>query len=227
MSQISAGEVRYQTRLSPTPSPSAGQAIAGHALAVHRCYSPLRPALGPIIFSAVADALEWVVKSRRAGHVFHYVDDFIFVGPPQLSDCHRDLHIFSQSCSTLGVTIADEKTEEPATCLTVLGIEVDSRAMELMLPQEKLRRVKELLLSWRGRKYSRNRDLEFCLGFYNTLQRSSGLAAPSYVAYITCSRKPITLRRTSSCVSTRNSKPTLNGGPPSYPHGTALPFFAR
>ena len=106
----------------------------------------------PIIFLAVADALEWVVKSRGAGHVFYYVDDFIFVGPPQSPDCHHDLQIFSQSCAMLGVIIADEKTKGPATCVTVLGIEVDSRAMELRLPEEKTTAGKRATALMAGKK---------------------------------------------------------------------------
>ena len=43
----------------------------------------------PIIFSAVADALQWVVKARGAIHVFHYVDDFVIVGPSHSSKCSR------------------------------------------------------------------------------------------------------------------------------------------
>ena len=94
----------------------------------------------PILFSAVADALEWVVKSRGAAHVFHYVDDFVFVGPPGSSDCDKDLHLFALTCHNLGggVVIADDKTEGPATRLTVLGIEIDTMAMEIRLHEEKL-----------------------------------------------------------------------------------------
>lgn len=36
----------------------------------------------PIIFSTVADALEWIVKVEGAIHIFHYVDNFVIVAPP-------------------------------------------------------------------------------------------------------------------------------------------------
>ena len=35
-----------------------------------------------IIFSAVADALQWLMERRGAKHTFHYVDDFIAVSRP-------------------------------------------------------------------------------------------------------------------------------------------------
>ena len=36
----------------------------------------------PKIFNAVADALEWCARQRGSHQVFHYLDDFIVVGPP-------------------------------------------------------------------------------------------------------------------------------------------------
>ena len=38
----------------------------------------------PKIFNAVADALEWIVGRQVPGKVIHYLDDFLFVGRPQL-----------------------------------------------------------------------------------------------------------------------------------------------
>ena len=36
----------------------------------------------PKIFTAIADALEWYLKSQGITHVFHYLDDFTIVGSP-------------------------------------------------------------------------------------------------------------------------------------------------
>ena len=33
----------------------------------------------PLIFSALADALEWVVRQAGVRYIFHYVDDFIII----------------------------------------------------------------------------------------------------------------------------------------------------
>ena len=41
-----------------------------------------------------------------------------------------------------------EKTEGPATSLTFLGIQIDTRAMQLSLPQEKLHDLKGRLNHW-------------------------------------------------------------------------------
>ena len=50
------------------------------------------------------------------------------------------------------MVVAEEKGEGPAPCLTVLGIEIDSRAMELHLPPDKLQRLLQLQRDWRSKK---------------------------------------------------------------------------
>ncbi len=45
-----------------------------------------------------------------------------------------------------GIPLAEDKQEGPSSSLTFLGIEVDTVAMELRLPQQKLR---VLVTQWR------------------------------------------------------------------------------
>ena len=91
----------------------------------------------PLIFSAVADALEWVVRQAGAQHIFHYIDDFILLGPQGSEECARGLRCLEQACENLGFVLATEKTEGPATTGTILGIEFDTEAMVLRLPEDK------------------------------------------------------------------------------------------
>ena len=130
----------------------------------------------PIIFSAVADALEWIVKEKGATHIFHYVDDFVIVGPPGSAKCGNDLLV--KTCSDLGVLVAEDKTEGPATCLTVLGVEIDTLAMELRLPQGKLDRLNGVLAEWRGKRSGKRRDLESLVGL---LQHASQVVRPGRI----------------------------------------------
>jgi hypothetical protein len=39
----------------------------------------------PIIFTALADVLQWVIEQRGTSHVAHYLDDFITVGATLIS----------------------------------------------------------------------------------------------------------------------------------------------
>ena len=42
----------------------------------------------PIIFTALADALQWVIEQRGTSHVAHYLDDFVTVGTPNTDQCY-------------------------------------------------------------------------------------------------------------------------------------------
>ena len=103
---------------------------------------------------------------RESGfdHVFHYIDDFVLVGPPGSEDCERGLRCLQQVCSNTGVILASDKTEGPTTRLTVLGIEFDTQAMMMRLPDEKLQRLQALLDTWHGRGSGSRGDLESLVG---------------------------------------------------------------
>ena len=118
----------------------------------------------PKLFTAVADALEWMVKSKGVRFLSHYLDDFIIVGAPDSEKCKVGLEQLLDSCKVLGIQIATHKVEGPLTCIMFLGIEVDTKAMELRLPPEKLQRLKEMIEKWRSRKSCTKEELESLVG---------------------------------------------------------------
>ena len=99
----------------------------------------------PKIFNAVADALHWYLCQRGVTSLFHYLDDFNILAPPQSPRCRQDLSPLLQVCAELGIPIASHKTEGTASCLVFLGIEVDTMANELRLPKDKLCHLQTLL----------------------------------------------------------------------------------
>ena len=58
---------------------------------------------------------------------------------PTSSQCSVAMATAIQVCTELGIPIEPEKNEGPATTLSVLGIEFDTEAMMLRLPNTKLR----------------------------------------------------------------------------------------
>lgn len=102
----------------------------------------------PKIFNAVADALCWYLHQSGIPVIQHYLDDFIVVVPPNSDQCLRSLN---HECQVLGVPIADHKLDGPTTCLTYLGIEMDTLAGLLRLPAAKLHRLQDLLRDWQSR----------------------------------------------------------------------------
>ena len=77
-------------------------------------------------------------------------------------------------CEELGVPIEKGKTEGPNTTLTFLGIEIDSRAMQLRLPSDKLQELSALLCQWMQgnragtpRRSGTKRELLLLIGLLN------------------------------------------------------------
>ncbi len=118
----------------------------------------------PLIFSALADALQWMMEQRGASWVRHYVDDFVTVGPPASLACGHNMEIMQETCERAGMPIEPDKNEGPAQVITFLGLELDTNYLEIRLPSEKLTRLKALLSAWRGRKACKKRELLSLVG---------------------------------------------------------------
>ena len=63
----------------------------------------------PKIFSAVADALEWMLRQAGVCHSRHYLDDFIILGPPGSAACQEALDTLTTLCRQLGVPLAPHR----------------------------------------------------------------------------------------------------------------------
>ena len=97
----------------------------------------------PKLLNAVADALEWCIRQVGVTYIYRYLDDFIVVGPPSSPQCSYDLAALKSVCASLnwGASGCQYKEEGLTTCLTFLGIKIDSVAAELRLPGDKLQRL--------------------------------------------------------------------------------------
>ena len=84
--------------------------------------------------------------------VDHYLDDFITVGQPHSHECQHNMETALEVCEELGPPVASEKVDGPATCLDVLGIEINTTAMEIRLPKRKLDKLVQLVKYWKSRK---------------------------------------------------------------------------
>ena len=118
----------------------------------------------PLLFTVVADALQWALMSRGVAFIFHYVDDFIVLGRADSFDCARWVGVMDTTCEELGLPIEPEKSEGPSTTIPFLGVELDSVAMEARLPQQKLVQLRSLLGRWRKYKGCSKRDLLSLVG---------------------------------------------------------------
>ncbi|XP_062517655.1 uncharacterized protein LOC134192917 [Corticium candelabrum] len=116
----------------------------------------------PQIFSAVADASLWAMYVCASA--LHCLDDFLFFGEPGSDECPNNLSHALATCRSLSVPVAKHKTEGSAYCMTFLGIAIDTNEGCLRLPENKLRRLCELLREWSYKRACTKRELLSLVG---------------------------------------------------------------
>ena len=119
----------------------------------------------PYIFTCLADLVEWIA-TRNYGVTFlmHYLDDFHTLGPPDSSVCQHNMDKSLHCFSKLGIPLHPDKLEGPSTCLTVLGIELDSENLQARLPKDKFDKITALLEAWSHKRFCKRKDLESLIG---------------------------------------------------------------
>ncbi len=118
----------------------------------------------PKIFSALADALEWILFNRGVSTLIHYLDDFLTMGCGNTSQCSVNLNQIQDTCKLLGIPLKRQKIEGPDSRMTFLGIELDTTTMEARLPKSKLDHLKEVLHEWSNKKSCQKRNLLSLIG---------------------------------------------------------------
>lgn len=118
----------------------------------------------PKLFNAVADALQWVMQQRGITWVEHYLDDFMTVGRQSSQECYRNMQTALTVCEELGMPVAPEKVDGPTMCLDLLGIEIDTKSMEIRLPKRKLDKLAQLVKYWKSRKAGKKRSIQSLVG---------------------------------------------------------------
>ena len=129
----------------------------------------------PKIFTAVADAVEWIVRQEGVDFTIHYLDDYLVVGAPASQESAEALSTLLGGFECLGLPVAMDKLEGPWSRLTFLGFELDSSTLEIRLPQAKLREIPRLISTWVGRKSCSRKELESLVG---QLGHASRVVAP-------------------------------------------------
>ena len=140
---------------------------------------PFGPRSAPKIFSATADALEWIIANEGESlveFVIHYLNDFLFGGSPNSDTCKRSLDLALNICDWLGFPVMTEKVFGPSTLLEFLGFIIDMTAMEIRLPEEKLCHLKSLLEGWISRKSCTKRELLSLIGSLQHAQARPGIS---------------------------------------------------
>ena len=111
--------------------------------------------------------MAWAMYCEGIVNCLHYLDDFLFWGPPSSQECGRAMRRATAWCERLGLPVAPHKTVGPTTTLTFLGIEIDSEAWLLRLPADKLDRLRQTLARWRSKRHATKHELQVLIGLLN------------------------------------------------------------
>ena len=119
----------------------------------------------PFIFSSMADLLEWILRHNYGlNFLSHYLDDFYTMGPPNSPACQNNLDTCLWLFRVWHIPLHPNKVEGPSTCLTVLGIELDSITLQACLPRDKFESIVALLESWSVKRHCSWKELESLIG---------------------------------------------------------------
>jgi hypothetical protein len=93
----------------------------------------------PFIFDSVANMVQWILQHRyQVRYLFHYLDDFITLGPAASNECAENIGITKVVFARLGLPLHPSKCEGPTTILVFLGIELDKRATNCSVTHRKI-----------------------------------------------------------------------------------------
>ena len=96
------------------------------------------------------------------------------VQPPASGEGERSLHAAISTLAALGIPVSMSKLEGPGTCVTFLGIVIDTIRFQLRLPEDKLIRIRSIVASWIGRRSGRRSNMESLLGHLSLLYDQVG-----------------------------------------------------
>jgi len=134
----------------------------------HDAALPMGASASCQLFENFSTAFEWILfKKFGIKGISHLLDDFFFVGKANSNECSVALNTFLALADTLGVPIKSEKTQRPTTCITIYGIEIDSKAMVARLPRDKIEKILLLLNEFKVKRKVTLRELQSLLGLLN------------------------------------------------------------
>ena len=120
------------------------------------------------LFKKFSTALQWMLTEKLGvQHCVHILDDFLFIGPSNSSECYSSLLAFHVLAKDLGLPIKSEKTVYPCTSLTFLGLELDTVRFEVRLPEDKLHQIKLEIQSFQLKRSATLQELQSLIGKLN------------------------------------------------------------
>lgn len=96
--------------------------------------------------------------------MYGYIDDFLVMGST-LEECNHGLHNLLELLRSLGFYISWDKLCSPSRMMKYLGINIDTCAVELSLPADKLVKVRGLVGAFLGYTHANKRQILALAGY--------------------------------------------------------------
>ena len=113
----------------------------------------------PFLFDQFASAIHWILTHNyNLTNLIHYLDDYLILEHSH-TKCSQSKNTMLTLCHQLNIPLSLDKLEGPSTCLSFLGIEIDTTAWVLRLPADKLQALLTELATWSTKKTCTKRQL--------------------------------------------------------------------
>ena len=120
----------------------------------------------PGIFHPITQAVRRMMARKGYPDTVVYLDDWLVIAPSKEA-CLETMNVLLKLLRELGFSISYKKVVMPAVKLTFLGIEIDSQAMLLTLPEDKAQELQDLVVHFSGKRHASLRQLQTLAGKLN------------------------------------------------------------
>ena len=100
--------------------------------------------------------------AQKSVQILPYIDDLVGIGVEDHAE--DDFQRLQQVIEYLGLSLALDKTQTPSTSVKWLGIQFDTRKMEMRLPDDKIKDILSLIRSWDKKNTCNKKEVQRLLG---------------------------------------------------------------
>ena len=116
---------------------------------------------GTQIFQRLSDAVRYMMR-REGFDVINYVDDFVGIDVPSVA--RRSYDRLCAILGELGLDVSVKKLVAPCTKAICLGVEIDTVQKTIAIPEDKMRRIEDILQEWKSKTFASRQQLQSLLG---------------------------------------------------------------
>lgn len=126
---------------------------------------PMGCSISCYLFENFATFLHWLVQKQSGlSSLDHYLDDFIFAGAAHSNNCKYLMDSFQNLCHKISIPLAENKTVGPSTFITFLGLGIDTVNMFVVIPLDKIEKLKSGIHLILSRKKLKVKEFESIVG---------------------------------------------------------------